>query len=208
MIINRENIATALGNKLPGAKSHRKMLPPNRVLKATPQTKDRVKQSSVLLLLFKENNELKACLIKRTANMKYHAGQIALPGGKIEKDENAIETALRETYEEIGVEPDKITILGKLSEFYVEVSRFEIQPIVGWLQNRPVFKTNRDEVEKVIVFPLKKMKSPFCEVEMNTVTGRMKVPCINFDNEIIWGATAMILAEFSDLLSQNFSTWE
>jgi mutator protein MutT len=207
MVINRKDIAKALANKLPGAKSHRKMLPPNRVLTA-PQTKLRVKQSSVLLLLFKEDNELKACLIKRTANMKYHAGQIALPGGKIEKGETAEETALRETFEEVGIEPDKITILGKLSEFYVEVSRFQIQPIVGWLQNRPVFKTNRDEVEKVIIFSLKKMKSPFCEVEMNTVTGRMKVPCIQFENEIIWGATAMILAEFSDLLSQNFSTSE
>jgi 8-oxo-dGTP pyrophosphatase MutT (NUDIX family) len=133
--------------------------------------------------------------------MKYHAGQIALPGGKIEKGETAIETALRETFEEVGIEPEKITILGKLSEFYVEVSRFQIQPVVGWLHNKPVFKTNPDEVEKVILFPLKKMESPFCKVEMDTITGRLKVPCIKFEHEIIWGATAMILAEFSDVLS-------
>jgi len=208
MIINHENIAKVLENELPGAKSHRKMLPPQRVLQAPPQTKTQIKQSSVLLLLFKENNELMACLIKRSAHMKHHAGQIALPGGKIEKGETAIETALRETFEEIGIEPEKIIILGKLSDFYVEVSRFQIQPIVGWIQNRPVFKTNHDEVEKVIIFPLKKIKPPFCKIEMETVKGKTEVPCIRFGDETIWGATAMILAEFSDVLSQNFATGE
>lgn len=133
--------------------------------------------------------------------MKHHAGQIALPGGRVEKGESAKDTALRETYEEIGIESDKIEILGELSEFYVEVSHFIIQPVVGWLNQKPLFKANSSEVEKIIILPLSNFKPPFCKVKLNTVTGFMEVPCVKFENEIIWGATAMILAEFVDVLN-------
>ncbi len=201
MLFYAENIKKALSGNLPGAVSHKKMLPPNRVLKSAPEEKMHIKQSSVLLLLFIENNELTACLIKRPSHMKHHAGQIALPGGRIEKDETAIETALRETYEEIGIQSNQIEILGSLSEFYVEVSRFQIHPFVGWLQKKPEFKLNYDEVEKTILFPIRKFKAPFNEVELQTFSGKLNVPCIKFDSEIIWGATAMILSEFSDILS-------
>ena len=201
MLIYAENIKKVLSGNLPGAVSHKKMLPPNRVLKSAPEEKMHIKQSSVLLLLFIENNELTACLIKRPSHMKHHAGQIALPGGRIEKDETAIETALRETYEEIGIQSNQIEILGSLSEFYVEVSRFQIHPFVGWLQKKPEFKLNYDEVEKTILFPIRKFKAPFNEVELQTFSGKLNVPCIKFDSEIIWGATAMILSEFSDILS-------
>lgn len=187
--------------ELPGAVSHKKMLPPNRVLKPAPADRSRVKRSSVLLLLFEEGDELMAVLIKRPGHMKHHAGQVALPGGRIENGETPAETALRETHEEIGVEPGEVTILGSLSEFYVEVSRFQIHPVVGWLDKRPSFRLNHGEVEKTILFPICKFETPFNEIELETLTGKLKVPCIKYDNEIIWGATAMILAEFKDLLA-------
>ncbi len=135
--------------------------------------------------------------------MKYHPGQIALPGGRIEAGETALETALRETWEEIGVTPDQIEILGTLSDFYVEVSRFQIHPFVGWLKQKPEFIINSGEVEKTILFPLKKFKNHFEEVELETWTGKVKVPCIRFEDEIIWGATAMILSEFADVVSSQ-----
>ena len=200
MIMQPENIKIALKKNLPGAKSHKKMLPPNRVLKVASEEKSNLKQSSVLLLLFIENDDLKVCLIKRPQHMKHHAGQIALPGGKIEKGETAIETSLRETYEEIGIHPYQIKILGLLSDFYVEVSRFQIYPIVGWLDKKPEFRISRNEVEKTILFPIGKFQPPFCKVKLQTHSGKLKVPCIKFDGEIIWGATAMILSEFADVL--------
>jgi len=200
MLFHPNNIKKALSKNLPGAVSHRKMLPPNRVLKVAPEEKNALKKSSVLLLLFIENDELIACLIKRPQHMKYHAGQIALPGGRIEKGETAIETALRETYEEIGIQSSEIEILGSLSEFYVEVSKFQIQPFVGWLHKKPEFKINIDEVEKTILFPIKNFKAPFNEAKLETFSGILKVPSIKFDGEIIWGATAMILSEFVDIL--------
>lgn len=132
--------------------------------------------------------------------MKHHAGQIALPGGRIEKGETALETALRETWEEIGITSDQIVILGSLSEIYVQVSRFQIHPFVGWLDKKPEFVINENEVEKTISFPLKLTTNSFEEVELETLTGTLKVPCFRFEDEIIWGATAMILSELKDIL--------
>lgn len=200
MLYTAKNIKTALGKNLPGSVSHKKMLPKNRVLKAPDSEKPEIKHSSVLLLMFVENEELTACLIKRPKHMKHHAGQIALPGGRVEAGETKLETALRETQEEIGIKPEQIEILGELSGFYVEVSRFQIHPFVGWLQKKPEFFIQKNEVEKTILFPVKNFGKEFGNVEIQTVTGKLKVPCVHFENEIIWGATAMIMSEFYDVL--------
>lgn len=200
MLIDAENIRKALSQALPGSVSHMKMLPLNRELKASDEDQSRLKHSSVLLLLYIDNQELNVCLIKRPSHMKHHAGQIALPGGRIEKGETAIETALRETWEEIGITSDQIEVLGSLSELYVQVSRFQIHPFVGWLKKKPEFIINKNEVEKTISFPLQLLKNSSEEVELNTISGLLKVPCVQFEAEIIWGATAMILLEFADVL--------
>ncbi len=195
-----ENITKALAGNLRGMASHQRMMPPNRKLKAAAGDSSRLKPSSVLLLLFEENNELFICLIKRPVTMKHHAGQVAFPGGRIDPGETALETALRETWEEIGIPPEKIIILGSLSELFVDVSGFLIQPFVGWLTRKPGFTLNAAEVEKVILFPLLKYKDNLEETELETVSGKLKVPCFHFEGEIIWGATAMILAEFFDAM--------
>jgi 8-oxo-dGTP pyrophosphatase MutT (NUDIX family) len=208
MLSTAENIRKALNETLPGLISHKKMLPLNRVLKVPSADLGRLKHSSVLLLLFMDRKRLCCVLIKRPAHMKHHAGQIALPGGRIEKGETALETAFRETWEEIGVSKNKIEILGTLSDLYVEVSRFQIHPFVGWLKQKPVFNIDRNEVEKTILFPLKNLKNNFEEIELSTVKGQLKVPCIQFEGEIIWGATAMILSEFFDTTRDLITTRE
>lgn len=202
MNVLHHTILNLLQANLPGSASHKKMLPPGRVLKAAPSNKAPIKHSSVLLLLLQEENELKAYLIKRPSYMKHHAGQIALPGGRMEHGETAIETALRETFEEIGITAEKIQILGKLTNFYVEVSNFQVQPIVGWLEKEPTFKLCEQEVEKIICFPIQKLKPPYDEVELETLTGKLMVPCIKYEGEVIWGATAMILSEFYDIVQK------
>jgi hypothetical protein len=74
---------------------------------------------------------------------------------------------------------------------------------VGWLNKRPEFNINKNEVEKTISFPLENMKNDFEQAELKTITGTLKVPCIHFKGEIIWGATAMILSEFFDTLNHS-----
>lgn len=199
-MISATKIKDALKQPLPGENSHVKMLPVNRRLSAFEEELSSIKHSSVLLLLYIENDDLKVLLIKRPAHMKHHAGQVALPGGRIEKNETAVETALRETQEEVGISPGDIEILGKLSELYVQVSFFQIHPFVGWLRKHNNFNINKSEVEKIIAFPLKNMSNETEEIELNSFSGPLKVPCIKFNDEIIWGATAMILMEFFDLI--------
>ena len=193
------HIKEALKKALPGSISHRKFLPQTRTLIVDRHDTGSLKHSSVMLLLFEEKEELYVCLIKRTGHMKFHPGQIAFPGGRIEPGETALETALRETFEEIGVDPGKIEIAGALSELYVSASQFLIQPFVGWIREKPSFTINSNEVEKLIFFPLLKYRNLSDHVEIDITTKKITVPCIRFENEIIWGATAMILAEFYDI---------
>jgi 8-oxo-dGTP pyrophosphatase MutT (NUDIX family) len=200
MEISPEIIRKALGGPLHGVDSHQKMMPPNRKMHPAATDKHRLKPSSVMLLLFRENAGLYVCLIKRPATMKHHAGQIALPGGQIEPGESPLQAALRETWEEIGIVPEEIEVLGSLSELFIDVSGFIIHPFVGWLKGTPRFAINKTEVEKILRFPLLTYKNSLGETELETASGKLNVPCFHFEGEIIWGASSMILSEFIDVL--------
>jgi 8-oxo-dGTP pyrophosphatase MutT (NUDIX family) len=196
-------IEKALLNKLPGSNSHIKMLPPARSLSLPDDSNSAIKSSGVLILLFPDGNEIFICLVKRQPFMKFHAGQIGFPGGKKEKtDINLAWTALRETSEEIGIHPGQISILGALSPLFVPVSGFMIYPFAAWSSVKPDFVINHHEVEKLILFPLLKnyQNRKIIMANVETQTGWLEVPAFGFENEIIWGATAMILTEFFDVL--------
>lgn len=202
-MMNKQEIRTILSRPLPGKMAQSKMLPLGRVLEVPDSLSDTVTWSSVLLLLFNGAEGLTACLIKRPKHMKHHAGQIAMPGGKVEQNETYMETALRETFEEIGIPSGKIEILGSLSDLYIEVSQFMVHPIVGWLNHEPSFKPNPQEVDEIILFPLSLYSLGLSSVKMDTITGKLEVPVIRFENEVIWGATAMILSEFMEALTAH-----
>lgn len=196
-----EKIRQALLKTLPGREAHLKMLPPGRELTPAGETRRNLNYSSVMLLLYEEDRRIFACLIKRPQHMKTHPGQIALPGGRIEKGETALYTALRETSEEIGISAEEVQVIGKLSAVYISVSQFVIQPFVGWLNKTPAFTINPHEVVRVIRFPLFEHRNSEEKTEIHTASGKMTVPCIHFEGEVIWGATAMILSEFLDLVN-------
>jgi len=199
-----EYIAGLLRSGLPGRKSHLKMIPPGRRLFVSDLDENQIRYSSVLLLLFPHEGKLYTCLTKRATAMKNHPGQISLPGGKIEEGEKPEVTALREAQEEVGINPSSVLLLGRLSELYVQVSQFKIFPYVAWTDKKPDFVLNVAEAEKLILFPiqdfLEGQKLKYCPVQ--TTSGLLQVPCFHFADEIIWGATAMILSEFIDLLTQ------
>ncbi len=202
------HIEQILKQELPGAKSHVKLIPPGRELHVKKNNESLVRYSSVLFLLFPVNGEIYTCLTKRNPAMKTHPGQISFPGGKIEKGESPVTTALREAEEEVGISPGKVKILGRLSELYIHVSNFSISPFVGWVNKKPDFILNKNEAEKLILFPIQKfLKNPQLDhVELETVTGPLVVPYYPHDGEIVWGATAMIMAEFFDLFAENAIT--
>jgi 8-oxo-dGTP pyrophosphatase MutT (NUDIX family) len=201
-------LKSALEGELPGFGAHCKMLPPGRRLKTSDDEMPHVKQSSVLLLLFPQEDELFICLTKRPSTMTIHPGQISFPGGKVEKEDSSPEmTALREAREEIGIDTSRIQMLGKLSDLYVEVSRFSIQPYLAWSDEKPEFDVNFGEVEKLLFFPLTTFirDEEIQEVMLDTVTGPLQVKYYPFDGEIIWGATAMILSELIEILRPQLS---
>lgn len=200
-----EDIARLLKTSLPGQKSHLKMVPPGRTLTVAYPDIDMVRYSSILLLLFPSGGQIFTCLTKRNARMRNHPGQISFPGGRIEKGESPEITALREAEEEIGISPLDVQILGRLSELYVSVSRYTVFPYVGWINYQPEFRLNEEEAEKILLLPVQKFQKEL-EVKhtvMKTSIGMIEVPYYSFEHETIWGATAMILTEFLDMIGEN-----
>jgi len=129
------SLMNQLSNTLPGEKSHQVMkIKLNNDLNIEPTLK---RYASVLICLFPVNDNWSFFLTKRSNSVEHHKGQISLPGGMIEKGENPINAALRETNEEIGVQIKRVQIIGKLSSIYIPVSNFKVQPFVGFLNKKP-----------------------------------------------------------------------
>lgn len=199
------SLKNSLLSELPGSAIHSKMLPPGRRLKTYDHELSSVKMSSVLVLLYPEGDRLYTCLTKRPSTMKHHPGQISFPGGKVEKEDLSAEmAALRESREEVGIDPSTIEILGKLSDLYVEVSQFSIQPFLAWADKKPDFVVDFQEVEELILFPVSDfvVNETILETELQTVSGLLRVKYYPFNGAVIWGATAMILAELIELLKR------
>lgn len=203
--ISKPILEEVLKHELPGSKAHTIMLPEGRSLLPDHEPKS-IKQSAVLLLVFEKGGELYLCLTQRTTNLKHHPGQISFPGGRCEPGEpDASVTALRETEEEIGIPEKAIEILGKLSELYVSASNYNIHPYIAWHNGKPQFKPHSPEVAEIILLPF----SLFMNDEniqnhsVQTSVGQLLVPSYVFGKYVIWGATAMIIAELATLLKQH-----
>jgi 8-oxo-dGTP pyrophosphatase MutT (NUDIX family) len=188
-----------LQQPLPGLDVQLRLVPATRLKELRKMTGPlNARQSSVLVLFFPYKNDIGILLIKRATDKSVHSGQISFPGGKKEDiDPDLKETALRETFEEVGIASENITIIGSLSRLYIPPSNFDVYPFVGYVDSDPVVTIN-SEVEKVLKVPLSELSSPDLPVE-KIIKGHdgqsYAVPCYFIQNEIIWGATAMMLSE-------------
>ena len=163
-----------------------------------------MKKAAVLIGLYKKDNEWYFPLIKRPMHEKNHPGQIALPGGAMEKDENLDNTALREASEEVGIIPKNVNIIGKLTPLPVPVSNYLIHPFVGIIRDEPKWKINEEEVEELIILKLNHL----IEADNNysedwKLRGiEVKVPIFKVMEKTVWGATATVLCELLDLIKE------
>ena len=142
-------------------------------------------------------------LTKRREDLPVHAGQISFPGGRQEGEETLVETALRETEEEIGLRPSRVQVVGQLSPIYISVSNYCVHPFVGILSQAPTtFNIQEDEVQNVLTLPLQELAAPETRrEEIKEIDGYpARIPAFHIEREIIWGATAMILAELLILM--------
>ena len=163
--------------------------------------KDTLKKASVLIALFNQENELAFPLIKRPLHEKNHPGQIALPGGSQEQNETLENTAKREAYEEMGINPDKTKIIGKLTPLPVPVSGYLIHPYIGILDKEPKWKICEEEVDEFFIVKVSELiraNNGYYETwDMNNK--KLDIPIFKVNNQTIWGATASVLSEFIEL---------
>lgn len=159
-----------------------------------------LRKSAVMILLFVREGRLKTIMIERT-NIGVHAGQISFPGGKSEpSDTDSVCTAIRETEEEIGILVNRSDIIGELPSVKVPVSKFEIFPVVAFVENLGDFVCSENEVKRVIEVDLEDLKASF-SIRPATVAGKQyEVPSFLCGNSVIWGATAMIVAELFSVM--------
>ena len=162
------------------------------------------KQAAVLALFYPDNNQQTRFLLTERASYNgAHSAQISFPGGKTDKtDQNIEATALRETFEEVGILSEDIKIIRQLSDSYIPPSNFLVAPFIGITSKKPDFKPN-EEVASIIEVLISDLLNEDNLISVEMETSYMKnidVPCFKLNNYIVWGATAMMLSEIKDLL--------
>ncbi|MBC7862896.1 MAG: CoA pyrophosphatase [Bacteroidia bacterium] len=197
-----------LSGPLPGFDAQFQMAPEGR--KKLPYNISTIKgyrESAVCLFLFERNGKIYFPLIERPVYDGVHSGQLALPGGKTEKeDEDFIAGALREMMEEIGAEITRKNVIGKLTDIYIPPSNFMVKPVVAFSESIPVYNINPKEVESVIEFGLHELMNDelIKETELTVYNNaKIKTPYFEVRGKILWGATAMMLNEFKTILKSE-----
>lgn len=207
----KEGLKRQLLLQLPGIEAQNLMAPikrpsPDLYINNYPQ------RGAVLVLLYPQNNVFQTVTMLRSDYNGPHSGQISFPGGKHEEaDENFEKTALREAKEELGIDIDRIEILGAMTELYIPISNFIVYPFLGIMDEAPDFSPDPVEVQKVIEIGLHKLldethvkRKP---IMISLIGKEIETPYFDLEGQTIWGATAMILSELSELLKRTGITF-
>lgn len=201
VVSNLEHVA------LPGLQSQLKMSPPYRMelIELQKQLIPQSKKAGVMALFYPNENQVThLILILRKTYKGVHSAQVGFPGGKVELDDLSLEhTALRETYEEVGVPIEDVNVLKALTEVYIPPSNYTVYPFLGITHKTPKFIKQWDEVEDLIEVSLSDFLNDERQINefiMNTLNEKVSVPGFYFNQHLVWGATAMMLSEVKDLL--------
>lgn len=194
---------------LPAQASQFKMSPPFRrdlIERYRARLKD-AKQAAVLALCYPDHREIThMALILRKTYHGVHSAQIGFPGGRIEPDDDSLKsTAIRETYEEIGIPGSEIRVIREMTDLYIPPSNFNVRPFLALYDSIPEFIKQEDEVEDVIEVPLHHILDDQVVVTTEVQTSyakKIEVPAFKLKGHMVWGATAMMLSEIKDLLKQ------
>lgn len=204
-----EQLKVRLNQPLPGRGAQASMSPqpvnPARLGQSMEAYAD-YRRGAVMIVLMPNENGLFFPIIKRSTYDGVHSGQMGLPGGKIEEsDQSPLHAAIRETQEEIGVEVAEEMVLGPLSWLPIPPSRFIIQPYVAYLPERKNLIADPREVQQIYEAPLVDLinDSKVKQKKIVASTGKNLVaPYFEIANQMVWGATAMVLGEFRQILKE------
>jgi 8-oxo-dGTP pyrophosphatase MutT (NUDIX family) len=159
--------------------------------------------AAVLVPLFQKDKDCHLLFTRRSDQVKYHKGEISFPGGVVDEEDSELEkTALREAFEEIGLKKSDVQIIGGLDDI-ITVTQFIVTPFVGLFPYPYAFKLSAIEIAELIEVPLSALLEENCFSEREIIRGTRKevVYAYQYENHIIWGATARILKQFLDLIS-------
>lgn len=204
-----KNIVRNLQNPLPGKVAHKRMSPSHRFPFLKSPNVLQSKRGAVLIMLYQQEDLWYFPIILRPTYDGEHSGQLSLPGGKREfQDVDYKSTALRETEEEIGINISDIEILGELSTIYIPKSNYIVHPFIGYVSSKPRFVADKKEVEKIIEISVDSLSDvsilDFFSFELNGK--QVKAPSWKIDEHKLWGATAMVLAEFCDVANTKIDS--
>ncbi len=197
----------ALSQPLPGLAAQLRMAPSPRVGWDPLKFPDEARAGAALLLVYPHDDTMHFTLTVRGSGLRNHTGQVSLPGGSVDAGESFEEAALREAQEEIGVDPRTVELLGRLTPLHIPVSGYILNPVVGFTTMRPAFQRAEWEVARIIEAPvllLNEARVVKREIRTRVVNGQsidVDVPFYDIDGEKVWGATAMVLAEFNALVN-------
>lgn len=171
----------------------------------TPGTR----QAAALLLLFDRGGGPSVLLTERASTLPHHAGQISFPGGTVDPGESIQRAALREAHEEVALDPTSVRALGTLTPLHISVSNFTVQAVVG-VTDRPVFHPAAREVARVLEVNVARLIDPSAaRIEKNVLQQRAyELPGFDVDGHLVWGATAMMLAEFLWVCGWRVDPWK
>ena len=197
-------LTDAFKQSLPGHQNLPPRITPNRSV-GSLQPNQYTRESAVLLNLYAHKGEVFFPLILRPKYDGTHGGQVAFPGGSVEpEDETLTRTALRETQEEIGIKAIDVEVIGELTRVFIPPSNFWVSPYVGFLRYRPDFFPDKREVDRIIEVPLSQLTDNL-QIEQRTLNvrgHRIKTHGFTVDENWIWGATALIIYEFLEVMKQ------
>ncbi|GAB3495172.1 CoA pyrophosphatase [Spirosoma knui] len=192
-----EQLRQRLQKPLPGETAHAKMASAARY-RLGIKPNERTRRSAVLICFYPYQDSILLPLILRPQYDGVHAGQMAFPGGRMERiDENLTRTALREAQEEVGIRVTDVKVLGLLTELFIPPSNFYVQPVVGMLPYRPDFYPDPREVEAVVEVSLDTLLDETIvgdsQIEVRGVL--VDAPFYQIQGYRVWGATAMMISE-------------
>jgi 8-oxo-dGTP pyrophosphatase MutT (NUDIX family) len=165
---------------------------------------DAPRYAAVLLILFDRDGETYTVLTRRTEMVATHKGQISLPGGMREPlDDSLLRTALRETHEELGIDPSLLEVVEQLPDVDTVVSNFTVTPFVARLSTPPEYRPHPGEVAEVLEVPISALLSAGSCAEEEWPgpdgAGTVRRYVFRYGEHVIWGATARILREFLNM---------